>query len=72
MSNKYLEKLAALPGVGIVRPLESLVGRTKQLQKGIANRTRAVNQGLSSKPLAGPQAKLDVLKQQSSKKMWSN
>jgi hypothetical protein len=71
MSNKYLTKLAALPGVGIVRPLENLVKRTKQVSTGLANRERAVSQGLSNKPLAAPTAKLQALKTQSDKKMWT-
>jgi hypothetical protein len=71
MANKYLTKIAGLPGVGMVRPLENLVNRTKQLSTGLANRERAVNIGLSSKPLAAPTAKLKALNNQSSKKMWS-
>ena len=73
MANKYLEKLAALlPGVGKLRPVEQLVTRTKQLERGLAGRERAVSQGLSSKPLDPAKGKLQALKQQSSKKMWSN
>lgn len=72
MANKYLEKLAALPGVGMVRPLENLVRRTKQMATALPTRERAVAQGLSSKPLAASKAKLGALQQQSAKKMWGN
>jgi hypothetical protein len=71
MINKYLEKLATFPGVGMVRPLKNLVGRTKQLSTGIINRERAINMGVSNKPLITPKAKLQALTNQSSKKMWS-
>ena len=71
MSNKYLEKLAGLLGTNIIRPVENLVNRTKQMTTGLANRERAVNMGVSAKPLAPSANKLGALKNQSNKKMWS-
>ena len=72
MTNKYLEKLAGPMGTNIVRSVDKLVTRTKQLDKGVTNRTRAVNMGLSNKPIVKPTAKLQALRNQSSNKVWSN
>ena len=66
MSNRYLCKISAM-----IRTVENLVGRTNALAKGIANRERKVNMGVTAKSEpVGAQAKLNVLKSQSAKKLW--
>ena len=66
MSNKYLVKIAAF-----VRSVEGLVNKTNALAKGIMNRERKVNMGLTARPEPfAATAKLNVLKTQSAKKLW--
>ena len=67
MANKYLIKVADM-----IRGVEGLVGKTKALNGAILNRERKINMGFSSKPdPVKAKAKLDVLKQQSDKKLWN-
>ena len=72
MANKYLEKIAAPLGTNIVRPLEGLVNRTKQVSTGLVNRERNISLGFSTKPTATSSAKLQALRNQSATKQWSN
>ena len=68
MNNKYLTKIAAL-----LRPVENLVARTKQLSTGIANREMKIGKGITSKPdPITATKKLTTLQDQSSKRMWAN
>ena len=72
MANKYLEKIAGPLGTNIVRPLESLVNRTKQVSTGLMNRERNIGIGFSTKPTVNSGAKLQALRNQSATKQWSN
>lgn len=73
MLNKYLQKIAAmLPGVGMLRPVEGLVNRTKQLAARIPKRERAIAMGLSTKSVEPAKLKLEALKRQASNKMWKD